>query len=156
VDQAARAPGGGQGRTIRVFLNADTNPGLPWKFGPEIREIDVPLGDDALAVYRATNRSSRPAAGMALYNVTPEKAAKYFHKTACFCFDKQTLDGGQTMDFPVSFWIDPAISADPATADVRTITLSYTFYPSMDAAERSGALAKAGPHIGGGPAKGAN
>ena len=144
---SAPAPGG-NGQTIRVFFNADVNPALPWKFTAVERESRVPIGEDNLAFYRATNPSLRPVTGTALYNVTPEKAAKYFHKTACFCFDKQTLESGQSMDFPVTFWIDPRIATDPATADVRAITLSYTFYPSLDDADRAGALAKAGPHVG--------
>ncbi len=139
---------GGNGQTIRVYFNADVNPGLPWKFGPETRQITLPMGEDQLAFYRATNQAKGPVTGTALYNVTPEKAAKYFHKTACFCFDKQTLAAGESMEFPVNFWVDPKIASDPSTADVRSITLSYTFYRSLDDAERTGALAKAGPHIG--------
>jgi cytochrome c oxidase assembly protein subunit 11 len=85
---------------------------------------------------------------MALYNVTPEKVGRYFHKTACFCFNKQTLAARQGMEFPVSFWVDPAIRTDPNTSDVKVITLSYTFFRSLDDAGKAGALAKAGPHVG--------
>jgi cytochrome c oxidase assembly protein subunit 11 len=80
--------------------------------------------------------------------VTPEKVGKYFHKTACFCFNKQSLAASQSMEFPVSFWVDPAIRTDPNTADVRVITLSYTFFRSAEDAARIGAIAKAGPHVG--------
>ncbi len=106
------------------------------------------LGDEQVAFYHASNLSHQSATGMALYNVTPEKAGKYFHKTACFCFDRQTLAAEQTMEFPVSFWVDPAIRDDPNTGDVKVITLSYTFFRSLDDAVKSGALAKAGPHAG--------
>jgi cytochrome c oxidase assembly protein subunit 11 len=150
---AAAAPGG-NGKSIRVRFNADTNPGLPWTFAPDQPEATVPLGEDQLASYTALNKARSAITGVALYNVTPEKAAKYFHKTACFCFNKQTLDGGQTMDFPLSFWVDPAIGTDPGTSDVREVTLSYTFFRSLDDAEKTGALAKAGPHVG--PAANAN
>jgi cytochrome c oxidase assembly protein subunit 11 len=143
----AAAPGG-NGKTIRVRFNADTNSALPWKFRPDQTEVILPLGEDQLAFYRAQNLASIPVTGMALYNVTPEKAAKYFHKTACFCFNQQTLDAGQTMEFPVSYWVDPKISTDPSTRDVQTITLSYTFYRSLDDAEKAGAVTKAGPHVG--------
>ena len=98
--------------------------------------------------YTARNKARAAITGVALYNVTPEKAAKYFHKTACFCFNQQTLEGGQTMDFPLSFWVDPAIETDPGARDVKVVTLSYTFFRSLDDAEKTGALAKAGPHVG--------
>jgi cytochrome c oxidase assembly protein subunit 11 len=143
----AAAPGS-SGQSIRVRFNADTNPGLPWTFAPDQLEVALNLGDEQVAFYHATNRSNRPVTGMALYNVTPEKVGKYFHKTACFCFNQQTLSADQTMEFPVSFWVDPAIRTDPNTMDVKVITLSYTFYRSLEDAEKSGALAKAGPHVG--------
>lgn len=146
ITQAA-APGS-NGQPIRVRFNADTNPGLPWTFAPDQLEVSLNLGDQQVAFYHATNLSNRPVTGMALYNVTPEKVGKYFHKTACFCFNEQTLAGNQSMEFPVSFWVDPAIRTDPNTADVKVITLSYTFFRSLEDAETSGALAKAGPHVG--------
>ena len=143
----AAAPGE-SGQTIRVRFNADTNPGLPWNFAPDQTEVSLKLGDEQVAFYHALNRSNRPVTGMALYNVTPEKVGRYFHKTACFCFNKQTLSPNQSMEFPVSFWVDPAIRTDPSTADVKVITLSYTFFRSLEDAEKAGALAKAGPHVG--------
>jgi cytochrome c oxidase assembly protein subunit 11 len=143
----ATAPGS-NGETIRVRFNADINPNLPWTFAPDQLEVSLKLGDEQVAFYHATNKSSRPMTGMALYNVTPEKVGKYFHKTACFCFNKQTLSPKQSMEFPVSYWVDPAIRTDPNTSDVKVITLSYTFFRSLDDAAESGALAKAGPHVG--------
>jgi cytochrome c oxidase assembly protein subunit 11 len=143
----AIAPGS-SGQIIRVRFNADTNPALPWTFGPDQLEVSLNLGDEQVAFYHAVNQSSRQVTGMALYNVTPEKVGKYFHKTACFCFSKQTLSANQSMEFPVSFWVDPAIRSDPNTADVKVITLSYTFFRSLEDAVDSGALAKAGPHVG--------
>ncbi len=143
----AAAPGS-SGQVIRVRFNADTNPGLPWLFAPDQVEVSLNLGDEQVAFYHATNKTSQAVTGMALYNVTPEKVGKYFHKTACFCFNKQTLTANQSMEFPVSFWVDPAIRSDPNTADVKVVTLSYTFFRSFDDAAKYGALAKAGPHVG--------
>jgi cytochrome c oxidase assembly protein subunit 11 len=135
-------------KTVTVRFNADTNPGLPWKFGPVQKSVSVALGEEKLAIYTARNQSEATVTGVALYNVTPEKAGIYFHKTACFCFNEQSLRAGQEMDFPVTFWVDPAIATDPNTADVREITLSYTFFRALDDAAKSGALARAGPHVG--------
>jgi cytochrome c oxidase assembly protein subunit 11 len=134
-------------RTIAVRFNAGTHTGMPWKFAPVQREVTLKLGEEAVAFYTATNPTQGPITGVSTYNVTPEKAAKYFHKTACFCFDEQTLTPGQEMSFPLSFWIDPAIASDPNTSDVRTITISYTFFRALDDA----AMANAGPHVGRAP-----
>lgn len=143
----AAAPGAVAAR-ITVRFNADVNPGLPWQFAPEQAQVRLPLGAQQVAFYSARNQAAEPVTGVALYNVTPDKVGKYFHKTACFCFNQQTLAPGQEMEFPVSFWVDPAIATDPSTADVHEITLSYTFFRSLDDAAKTGALAKAGPHVG--------
>lgn len=143
----AAAPGA-VSRIITVRFNADTNPNLPWKFAPVQAEVTLPLGEEQVAFYTARNLASTPVTGIAVYNVTPDKVGKYFHKTACFCFNEQTLAPGQEMQFPLSFWVDPELAKDPNTAEVKTITLSYTFFRSLDDAAKSGELAKAGPHVG--------
>ena len=144
--RGAAGPGGGSGM-ITVRFDANTSPQLPWRFRPDERSVTIPLGEDRLASYTGRNDGTRPITGVATYNVTPEKAAPFFHKTACFCFNEQTLEAGQEMAFPLSFWVDPAIATNPDTRDVKTITLSYTFFRSIDDAARNG-LERAGPHVG--------
>jgi cytochrome c oxidase assembly protein subunit 11 len=135
-------------RRIMVRFNADTASDLPWHFAPEQRAVRVRLGEPQVAFYSARNEAGHPVTGTALYNVTPEKAGKYFHKTACFCFSAQTLAPNQEMQLPVSFWVDPAIAADPSTAEVTAITLSYTFFRALDGGAASGPFATAGPQVG--------
>lgn len=118
-------------RRITVRFNADVGRGLPWVFRPEIKDVTVNVGQDALISFVAQNRSDRPVTGTALFNVTPAKAGRYFNKTQCFCFDEQVLDPGQEAHFPVSFFIDPDIAQDPNMDDVKTITLSYTFFKAQ-------------------------
>ena len=115
-------------RTITVQFNADTDRSLPWHFKPEQRKIDVKLGQKGLTAYRARNNAKKPTAGTAIYNVTPLKAGKYFHKIQCFCFDEQILQPGEDVSMPVLFYIDPKMNDDPNMRDVKTITLSYTFF----------------------------
>lgn len=148
VINSAASPGVANGTVMTVRFDANTNPGLPWDFAPEQRQVQLRLGEEALAFYTAHNRASTPVEGVAVYNVTPEVVGRYFHKTACFCFDSQTLAAGEKVDMPVTFWVDPKIAEDPNTRDIRTITLSYTFYRTLADAQRAGALASAGPHVG--------
>ena len=115
-------------QTIKVRFNADVDPDLPWSFRPLQREVEVRIGEQHLAFYRARNHSDRAVVGQAVYNVTPFKSGPYFDKIACFCFEEQRLAPGEEVDMPVSFFVDPAILDDPNTRDLTTITLSYTFF----------------------------
>jgi cytochrome c oxidase assembly protein subunit 11 len=146
--QVARAaPATVGARKITVRFNADVNRDMPWSFVPAQREMVLTVGETGLAFYRATNRSPKTVTGTATFNVTPMKAGPYFDKIQCFCFNEQTLAAGQTVDMPVSFFVDPAIAQDPGMDDVSTITLSYTFFRAADdvAAATTGAAARAVP-----------
>jgi len=115
-------------RIITVQLNADTGSALPWDFAPEQRRVEVHPGQKTLIAYKAVNHARTPVTGTAVYNVSPPKAGKYFHKIECFCFGEQVLEGGQEVSMPVLFFIDPKIDEDPGMKDVTMITLSYTFF----------------------------
>lgn len=119
-------------RHFTIQFNADISPDLPWSFRPAQGAVDVQAGEERLAFFHAVNQSNTALVGTAVFNVTPQKAGAYFNKLACFCFEKQRLEPGQAMDFPVSFFVDPEIADDPNLNDVKTITLSYTFFPDND------------------------
>jgi cytochrome c oxidase assembly protein subunit 11 len=137
TQRAAAAPERPLDQTIEVRFNADVAQGLPWRFTPVEHAVTIRLGEQHLAFYRAHNSSGRPVVGTATFNVTPFKAGAYFSKIACFCFEEQTLQAGETVDMPVSFYVDPAILDDPDTRDVRAITLSYTFFEREGERERT-------------------
>lgn len=139
VQRAAAAPGAAGTRTFTIRFDADVERRLPWSFRPVSREITVRAGEERLAHYRARNRSKEPVTGTATFNVAPQKAGMYFVKVACFCFSKQRLEAGRSVDMPVSFYVDPAILKDPNLRGVRTITLSYTFYRARDAGRKAAA-----------------
>lgn len=121
------------GRDIVVRFNADVDSKLSWAFQPIERALEVPIGESHLAFYRATNTGDEPVVGTAVFNVTPHEAGYYFTKIHCFCFEEQLLQPGETVDMPVSFFVDPAILDDPNTAFLKQITLSYTFFISEEA-----------------------
>ena len=87
--------------------------------------------------------STRRSPGRATFNVTPELAGAYFNKVECFCFTDTTLKPGETLDMPVVFYVDPEIVDVPELKDIRTITLSYTFFP-IDGGEARGRRCQAG------------
>ncbi|MBO6519712.1 MAG: cytochrome c oxidase assembly protein [Rhodospirillales bacterium] len=129
---AAEAPATATDTEFVVRFDANTNPQLPWRFKPVQREVRLKLGEEKLAFYQATNLSDKPVTGSATFNVTPLKAGQFFVKIDCFCFTEQTLMPGETVDMPVTFYVDPEIYEEVNTRDVNTITLSYTFYPKEE------------------------
>ncbi len=110
-------------RTVRVEFDGGVNSKLPWAFHPERLTMDVVPGELNEALYFARNDSERALVGSAVPSVAPARASGYFNKTECFCFTAQTLQAGEQREMPVRFIVDPDLPAD-----VKTITLSYTFY----------------------------
>ncbi|XJO71468.1 hypothetical protein BDV3_000976 [Batrachochytrium dendrobatidis] len=115
---------------IRIIFDSSIADTMPWKFVPETRQIRVVPGETALAFFRASNPGTEDMVGISTYSVTPAKAAQYFNKIQCFCFEEQKLVAGEEIDMPVFFYIDPEFAYDPWMADVKTITLHYTFFKS--------------------------
>ena len=128
--------------TINVLFNSDVARGLNWNFIPAQRKQVVKLGENNLAFYKAKNSSPNVVTGVATFNVTPPKVGKYFTKIDCFCFEEQTLTSGEEVEMPVNFYIDPKIALDPNTKDVKSITLSYTFFNSSEEKQHKGKIKK--------------
>ena len=126
--RAASAPGAATGE-IGVRFDANVNRALPWRFEPVQRTVKIVPGERVQIAYRATNLVARATTGTATFNVTPALAGQYFSKIECFCFSEQTLKGGESVEMPVVFFVDPKLRDDPAIRDLDEITLSYTFYP---------------------------
>jgi cytochrome c oxidase assembly protein subunit 11 len=114
--------------TISIRFDANTAAGMPWEFHPVENEMTIRIGETGLAFYEAYNPTDRVIAGTASFNVAPDVAGGYFTKIECFCFTEQVLQPGERVTMPVSFYVDPEFTRDSDTAQVRQITLSYTFY----------------------------
>lgn len=130
---AAGAPDAAGAAAITVRFDANVAPDLPWKFVPP-KPVTLRLGEERLVAFEAANFGDEPILGTATFNVTPFKAGEYFNKIECFCFTEQLLLPGESKEFPVTFFVEPAIADDPNAAEVSAITLSYTFFNKGDAA----------------------
>lgn len=116
-------------RTIDVTFDANISSGLNWDFRPA-KAVASKIGETVQVEFTATNRSQTATTGQAVFNVTPMEAGAYFNKVECFCFTEQTLQPGQSVSMPVIFYVDPDIVTAEETKNIKTITLSYSFYPS--------------------------
>jgi cytochrome c oxidase assembly protein subunit 11 len=126
--RALSAPGKIYPQIVAVRLDANVAPGMPWRFEPEQPDVQLHVGENKLAFFRATNRSNETVTGWAVFNVSPGYMGAYFTKIQCFCFNALTLGPGETVEMPVSFFLDPAMLADSSAKSVRDMTLSYTFF----------------------------
>lgn len=132
--RAVAAEGPVAGSSIKVRFDGNTSPGMPWTFKPDATQVTIPVGGRRMEFFRATNLSATATTGRATFNVSPDLAGKYFKKIQCFCFTEQTLKAGETVEMPVTYFVDRAILDDPQARKLDEITLSYTFYP-VDAAK---------------------
>ena len=110
-------------RLVTVEFLGVVHSELPWEFRPLVRRIKVHPGEVTEVNYYAMNKTDNTVAGQAIPSLAPGLAAKYFNKTECFCFTRQSLGPGEAKEMPLRFVVDPALPED-----VRTVSLSYTFF----------------------------
>lgn len=119
-------------RTVSVRFDANVAPALGWRFEAERSEVTARIGETQTIFYKITNTTSRPVTGIATYNVQPALAAAHFVKIQCFCFTDTTLQPGESIEAPVVFYIDPEIVENRDLPNLKSITLSYTYFPSKN------------------------
>jgi cytochrome c oxidase assembly protein subunit 11 len=109
--------------TRTITIEFDANVHGPWEFKPARRSLDVHPGELSTVEYEFTNVQDRTMTAQAIPSYAPMQASPYFNKLQCFCFSEWTLAPGETKRWPVAFVVDPKLPKD-----VKTITLSYTFF----------------------------
>ncbi|AWF79379.1 cytochrome c oxidase assembly protein [Microbulbifer sp. A4B17] len=110
-------------RIVTVQFIASNNENMPWRFRPSVISMKVHPGEIKDTVFLAENNTSKDMVGQAIPSMVPFKAAEYFHKTECFCFNQQELKAGESAELPLRFIVDPDLPAN-----VNTVTLSYTLF----------------------------
>lgn len=115
-------------RDLIVRFDANVARELPWRFEPETAKLSLRTGETKTVFYRVANLSDHETKGQAAYNVSPDQAGVYFNKIACFCFTEQRLGPHESAEWPVVFFLDPALESDPSMQKVEEVTLSYSFF----------------------------
>ncbi|MFT6956759.1 MAG: cytochrome c oxidase assembly protein subunit 11 [Halieaceae bacterium] len=118
-----------ESREITIQFMATNNEGMPWQFEPSVTMMTVNPGASNDTVFMAANPLPDAMVAQAIPSISPSRAAKYFHKTECFCFNQQPLDGRSSTEMPLQFIVDRELPAD-----IKTITLSYTIFDVTDMA----------------------
>jgi cytochrome c oxidase assembly protein subunit 11 len=116
-------------RTVTVQFLATNNAGMPWEFRPSTTVMKVNPGAVNDTVFFARNPLPQAMIAQAIPSISPARAAEYFHKTECFCFNQQPLEGESSAEMPLQFIVDQDLPRD-----IRTITLSYTIFDVTDLA----------------------
>ena len=116
-----------ESRTVSIQFIATNNDGMPWEFAPTRTMMKVHPGAVNDTVFFARNPMPNAMVGQAIPSISPARAAEYFHKTECFCFNQQPLDGGAEAELPLQFIVDQDLPRD-----IGTITLSYTIFDVTD------------------------
>ena len=119
-------------RSVTVTFTGDVNSDLAWRFYPKQNKIEARVGQTYLAFFEAENETDKPITGQATFNVSPEPWGPYFVKIQCFCFNQQTLQPGEKVEMPVTFYLDPALAKDHLLDRMSDVTLSYTFFRSAE------------------------
>ena len=122
-------------REIKVQFVASNNAGMPWEFGPTVKLMRVNPGAVNDTVFFASNPTSEAMVAQAIPSISPARAAEFFHKTECFCFNQQPLDGDSSAQMPLQFIVDQDLPKD-----IKTITLSYTIFDVTDMANSAVAI----------------
>ncbi|QIB65670.1 cytochrome c oxidase assembly protein [Kineobactrum salinum] len=112
-----------ESRTVTIQFVATNNEGMPWEFGPSVNTMKVHPGASNDTVFYAYNPLPNAMVAQTIPSISPARAAAYFHKTECFCFNQQPLDGESRADMPLQFIVDRDLPPE-----IRTITLSYTIF----------------------------
>jgi cytochrome c oxidase assembly protein subunit 11 len=138
-----------EGRVVTIRFVTNTNEAMPWAFGARAGGMTVHPGGINEAIFYAHNPTSQVMVAQTIPSVAPGRAASYFHKTQCFCFDQQVLQPGEAVEMPVRFIVDRDLPES-----IGTISLSYTMFDVTNTAAGRWALEEARTEAAGGPAAG--
>lgn len=119
----------------KITVEFDANARGPWDFKPAVNHVEVHPGELTTVMYEFRNVQNKIMSAQAIPSYAPKQATAHFNKLECFCFNEYTLAPGEVKQWPVAFVIDPKLPRD-----VKTITLSYTFFEVAGKGQKQAAV----------------
>ncbi len=126
----------------KITVEFDANARGPWDFKPAVNYVEVHPGELTTVMYEFRNVQNKIMSAQAIPSYAPKQATAHFNKLECFCFNEYTLAPGEKKQWPVAFVIDPKLPKD-----VKTITLSYTFFEVAGKGQKQAAMVVAEPRL---------
>ena len=113
---------------ITINLLTNVHPDLPWNFKPLEPKISVRPGEVITIEYIVENLDDNKTTGIATFAYFPNQFGNYINKINCFCYDAKTLKPKQKDKYTVVFLIDPKVTKDSKTKNVKEVTIQFTFF----------------------------
>jgi len=114
--------------SITINLLTSIHPNLPWNFSTLNKKILVKPGEVKTIEYIVENLEDRETTGIATFAYFPNQFGAYIRKLNCFCYDAQTLKPKQKDTYSVVILIDPEVTKDSKTKNIKEVTIQFTFF----------------------------
>ena len=113
---------------IVVNLLTSVHPELSWIFKPVESKIFIKPGDVTTIEYMVENLDNKNSTGIATFSYFPNEFEAYISKLNCFCYDAQTLNPKQKSQYSLVLLIDPEVTKDSKTKNIKEVTVQFTFF----------------------------
>ena len=113
---------------ISINLLTSVHPNLSWSFKPVKKKIIIKPGDVTTIEYIVENLGDVNATGIATFAYFPKEFGNYVNKINCFCYDAQTLKPHQKDKFSLILLIDPKVTKDSKTKNIKEATIQFVFF----------------------------
>ena len=124
-------------KPISINLLTSVHPNLSWNFKPMKSKITTMPGEVTTVEYMVENIGNKESTGIATFSYFPDQFANYITKINCFCYDAKTLKSEEKDKFILVLLIDPEVTKDSKTRDIKEVTIQFTFFDYKEYKEKS-------------------
>ena len=114
---------GENSQTIKAKLITSVHKDLPFEFETEEANVLIVPGEVKTINYTVKNLSKKSMNGMATFQVYPSELKDFMTKLNCFCYEEQTLKGGEKEKYSLVLLVDPKV-----TKNVKEAIIQFVFF----------------------------